>query len=485
MATAAVVASGAAFLIIQYLWRQSYWGDEVAILGNIRRDGFGQMFAGGLSHSQAAPPLFMAVEKVMWMAFGPGEYSERLLPVLMGIGAMAAFAGLARRVLPPWPAALAVALLCFSDRFLWHASEVKQYAGDVLCAVVLIWMAMGGKEEMNAEALRRGGKREEAEGISPRRFLWLSLCCGLLIWLSHPVVFVYAAVSAVMAGRLIRGRGRGIGAYLIANALFLVSFAALFWFSIRPQSADAYLQDFWRGSMVDWSRPLGIPLWLGRQLWSVGGYALAPVAVSEVLLCGLILLGAAAWVRRGEWGLVGLCLGPVAWVIVAAGVGAYPLSGARVDFFLAPGLLIAACEGVAAAAAVLRGRAWVAAMVCVLVGPMIWMDVTALFWPRVRMNVRPLAEALRRRRLEDEPIYTGACGEVLSWYWPTMGGDVSTGVPVEATGAKTFWYVTAGKPENLLKEEAGNLGRIDRHAKEIGGDRISVRGGVAVHFIED
>jgi hypothetical protein len=172
-------------------------------------------------------------------------------------------------------------------------------------------------------------------------------------------------------------------------------------------------------------------------------------------------------------------------VIFAAGAGQYPLTGARVDFFLVPGLLIAACEGVAALAATTQLRWWIALIVAVLIGPMIWMDVTAVFLPRVRMNVRPVAEALRVRRKDDEPIFTGTCGEVLSWYWPDISGEVRSGVPVDTTGAKTFWYVTAGKPENLMREEAANLGRIEKHARETGGDRVTVRGGAAFHFTED
>ena len=202
------------------------------------------------------------------------------------------------------------------------------------------------------------------------------------------------------------------------------------------------------------------------------------------MLFALIIVGTTVWVARGDWVKAALCLGPLLWVIVAAGAGQYPLTGARVDFFLVPGLLVAACEGVTAIAAAVRQRWSIALIAAVLIGPMFWMDVTAVFLPRVRMNVRPVAEALRVRRKDNEPVFTGSCGDVLSWYWPDIPGEVRPGIPLAPTGAKTFWYVTAGKPENLIKDEGKILLKIDKHAREIGGDRLTVRGGAAFHFVE-
>src|SRR5271156_6527538 len=81
--SAGAVAVGTAFLLVQYLWRQSYWGDEIALLNNIGRKTFAQLFTGGLTHSQAAPPIFLGAQKWMWLGFGSGEYSQRLIPMLM------------------------------------------------------------------------------------------------------------------------------------------------------------------------------------------------------------------------------------------------------------------------------------------------------------------------------------------------------------------------------------------------------------------
>jgi hypothetical protein len=437
----------------QYLWRQSFWGDEVSLLNNISEKSFGELFTGGLEHGQAAPPLFLAAQKLLSLPLGLNEYSQRLLPMLMGAAAMAAFACLAWRILPPEAATLAAAALCFSDRFLWHCTEVKQYAGDVLCAILLTWMALQLRDV--------------------RRFFWLSVAAAALVWFSHTVVFVYAAISVLM---LIRHRWRA----LACNAVFLVSFAALWRCSIRHQSNDAYLQEFWRQDLADWSRPLHIPLWLIHQLWSVGGYAMQPVGVAEAVLSALMIVGTISWITLRRWEILGLCLGPLAWLIAAAAARQYPLSGARVDFFVVPGLLMAAGQGFL----VLPGRGWKALAVAVLLIPMLALDARAVVLPRVRMNLRPVAEQLRARFQPGEVIYADQVGDVLRWYWPNSPPVIDR-VPIDRASTDWFWYVIAGKPENLMREEETNLKAISHHATEIVADRITVRGGAAFHFRED
>jgi hypothetical protein len=493
--SAAAVAGGIALLLIQYLWRQSYWGDEVSILNNIVHKSFAQLFTGGLDHSQAAPPIFLAIQKLMALNFGSAEYSERFFPLVMAIAALAAFAGLAWKILPPAAATFALAVLCVSDKFIWHATEVKQYSGDVLCTIVLIWMALDTK--------------------SFSRFLWLSLIAAIMVWLSHPVVFVYATIVLCLTPDYFRRRqsplslspspspglpGGGTrenppntislhpvqawSAFLFGNFLFLLSFAALYWLSIRHQRDDSYLQDFWRDSFVNWSHPAEIPIWLLKQLWSVCDYVAAPISVAGIVLCGMMAVGMISWTKKRQWAVMGLCFGPLALVILAAAAGEYPLSGARVDFFLVPGLLLAAGEGVQALLNLLPdNRIWVGAHVAVILLPLIVVDARAVVLPRVRMHLRPVIAQLKLRRQADEPIFTTQTS-VFHWYWPDAPGLISDNLAAVPPGGQRFWYVIAGKPDNLQGEEAPNLKQIGMTATEIIGERIIVRGGAGFCFVE-
>jgi hypothetical protein len=473
--SALAVLVGSALLILQYLSRQSYWGDEVSILTNISHKRMSDFFHGGLDQSQAAPPLFLVQQKLMWMNFGPGEYSQRFLPMLWGILAMIAFGGLCWRLLPAQPAALVVAIFCFSDKFITHATEVKQYAGDVLVAILLLALAGGAV----------------LDKPDPRRFAGLSLVAAAAVWVSHPVVFIFAAISLVMFICLLQPQQPGAKlaawiSFIAGNLLVLASFAALYELSIRRQRDDAYLREFWRQDFIDWTNPLSIPWWLVSHVWSVCSYVVAPFTPAAILLVAFIGIGAFSWTRRGQWRLGGLCLGPVGFVILAAAIGQYPLSGARVDFFLVPGLLITAGQGLSFLRQIFpAARRWLLLAFALLLIPLLVIDTQAIFSPRLRQNVRPVADYLRNHRHPDEPIYAGPTRAVFLWYWPDAPPPVLDTIPTEPTGAGRFWFVAAERPENLLRDEKSALDLISAHATEIRTDRFVTRGGAAFHFQEN
>ena len=90
----------------------------------------------------------------MYHLFGPSELVLRLLPYLAGLASLALFWSLCRRVLPPLPAALALALLSVSYYPVRHAVEVKPYSLDLLVALSLLLPAV--RYVLNPERLRAG-----------------------------------------------------------------------------------------------------------------------------------------------------------------------------------------------------------------------------------------------------------------------------------------------------------------------------------------
>ena len=134
-----IVALGLGCRIIQYGWNLSFWGDEASIVLNVRGKTAAQLL-GPLDFQQAAPPLFLLAERGLFRLLGGSELSMRLLPILAGCLAILLFASVARRLLSPWSAAIAVALFCCSERLTFHHVEVKQYGTDVFIAVALAWI---------------------------------------------------------------------------------------------------------------------------------------------------------------------------------------------------------------------------------------------------------------------------------------------------------------------------------------------------------
>src|SRR5579871_6047429 len=133
----------------QYAAQRSFWVDEAALLLNVRSHTFRQLF-GHLDYEQAAPPLFLCAERTLLLTLGPSEFSLRLLPLICGIAAIVLFAALARRLLgSPWDAC-AVFMFAFTNRFIWHGTEVKQYGIDLCIALFLTYFAVGAGEKWSA-----------------------------------------------------------------------------------------------------------------------------------------------------------------------------------------------------------------------------------------------------------------------------------------------------------------------------------------------
>ncbi len=167
-----LVFLGIALRFIHFLKLPSVWHDEAAVMLNAMHLGFGQML-GPLSHHEAAPPLFLMAERVMFLLFGDSATAFRALPLAASCATLILFALVASRTLPRSAAVWAVALFATSDRLLWHAIEAKPYSCDVFVAVAIIFAFVA----------------------ADRRPLWQRCLIALplflaALWLSFPACFV-------------------------------------------------------------------------------------------------------------------------------------------------------------------------------------------------------------------------------------------------------------------------------------------------------
>jgi len=137
-----------------------------------------------LDYAQAAPPLFLWIERWIYLHWGFGEDQLRLVSLLCGAASVGLFAWVVWRRFPAPIAVAAAAIFAFCDKLIWHSDEVKQYSSDVFSALILIALAIG---------LRRP--------VSSLRRLWLiALVSAVLLWFSFPVVFVYRTDQLDAAG---------------------------------------------------------------------------------------------------------------------------------------------------------------------------------------------------------------------------------------------------------------------------------------------
>ncbi|HUY93498.1 MAG TPA: hypothetical protein VMV10_32525 [Pirellulales bacterium] len=342
-----LVAFGLALRTYHYLRGPSLWHDEAALVVNVLEKSFAELL-GPLWFSEAAPPLFLWLEKAASLLLGDDLYALRLAPFLASCLALVLFVPVARRWLPEAAVPWAVLFFACSDRLLWHACEAKQYSGEVLAAVAILALYC----------------RSEGWPLA-RRSLALAALAPALLWMAYPGCFLYGGVLLALLGQTRQSR-RPVdwAAYAALAAIVFGCFFALLAGPMHAQR-DPAIVDCWQDmqQFADWRHPASVPGWMIRSQWELIGYVIDPFG--EFLL-PLAIVGAVAFWRRKMFAELNLLAVPIALAFGAACFGAYPYGGVRVMAYAAPAIIMLVAAGAASCLAWLESRrrapAWVLAL---------------------------------------------------------------------------------------------------------------------------
>jgi hypothetical protein len=318
------VLIGLALRAYHFLRCPAVWHDEAALIVNVLSLSFGEML-GPLLHAEAAPPLFLMLERATVLALGDGEYALRVLPFLPSCLALVLFAALCRCVLGPVAAALAVVLFAVSDRLLFHACEAKSYAVDVLVAVAAAWWFA-----------------RTADWALWKRCVPAALVAPFAVWVSFPACFVAGGLVVGLVPAAVRSGWGGRAALAVLAAAVGVSFLAL---ALGPAAAQrcAAMESCWTAHFPDWSRPWFVPAWSVLQTLEVCRYCLMPVGQ---VFAGFAGFGVAVlWAKPGGRDLLEVLLVPVALALAESFLHKYPYGGMRVEAFATPALCFLAAVG--------------------------------------------------------------------------------------------------------------------------------------------
>jgi hypothetical protein len=380
------LALGLALRGYHYLSNPAVWHDEAALMINALGKDYAELL-GPLFYSEAAPPLFLWVERVVGLSLGDAPFLMRLLPFLASCVGFVAAVALARRLLPPWGVFWFALLLGSSDRLLWHACEAKPYAVDMLVAVGLLAVVV----------CRRG---DDEPGLVRLLLLYAGLS-PFLVFLSFPSCFLLGAAALTVLPAVLRSRSRRVwGAYALFGLLLCGAFVLLVVGPVHAQKNERMLH-CWVENFPPWDRPWKVPLMAVVRLTEVFRYATEPIGNGLTFFA--VIGGVGLW-RAGQRRLLAFLLFPFGLTALAWLGRQYPFGAARVDVFLAPAALLLVAAGLPPAFAWLR-RAWpvAVALVLALVFPVAQAGYRVVV-PWARMDSAAPAAFVLAHRQASEPV---------------------------------------------------------------------------------
>ncbi|MBU6281938.1 glycosyltransferase family 39 protein, partial [bacterium] len=136
-----LVLAGVAARLRHLSTNRSLWLDESMLAWNILFVPARRLF-GPLDHSQVAPVGFLFLERAVAAVLGAREWQLRLLPFVAGCAALPVTWALAKRVVGPAAALVALAIVSACPGAIYYAAEVKPYSVDLFaCAGILLLAA--------------------------------------------------------------------------------------------------------------------------------------------------------------------------------------------------------------------------------------------------------------------------------------------------------------------------------------------------------
>jgi hypothetical protein len=320
----ALLTLGLALRSYHYLRAPSMWHDEAAVALNVLSKSYGELL-GPLTFHEAAPPLFLWIEKVVSATFGDGVYSLRFPPFLASCASLLLLAWAASRLLDARAVPWAVFLFAVSEQLSWHACEAKPYAFDVLAATILLAVYAATQA-----------------GPVWRRLIIFTLPAPILVFLSYPACFLYGGVLAALIPAVWREkRASGFAAYGLLAVTVAGSFLLLLLGPVHAQH-DSEMASCWTNAFPDWQRPWTVPAWTLFSTLDVLRYCCKPLGQ---ILVPLTVLGAVVLWRRGQQALVALLVVPILLALAASFAHRYPYGGARVLVYAAPALVLLIAAG--------------------------------------------------------------------------------------------------------------------------------------------
>jgi hypothetical protein len=337
------VLIGSLVRLRQYLHARPLWIDEAMLANNILSRSFRQLLL-PLDTDQTAPVPLLWLTRCFTRLAGPDERALRLLPFVGGMLLLVVLAKAAARLLPPWPAALAVLTAGISPMLIYYANELKPYGLDAMWATLILLLALRVRER------------------PCDRSRWLALLVfGLLATIATtPAPFVLAGAGIGLAlDPGVRSAPRGWSWLGGCAMLWVLVFAAMYLLLYRATADSTYMQHYWVPYFLSPSLPeldakIDHAVGSGLQDWYLSDGGRWRVEAGFLLILPTVA-GAIGLARRHGKSVAAMLFVPILLAVLASTVRRYPVAP-RLMLFLMPFMTMMLCEGIGVISEQLRSR---------------------------------------------------------------------------------------------------------------------------------
>jgi len=440
-----LIAVGLALRAVDYARNRSLWFDEAVYALHMASGSFADyLMPGG---ARTWPIGYAALERLLILGLGTGEYALRAVPFLSGVASLLLIFLVARRILARGAVPIAVGLFALSVPLIYYSSEFKPYSFDVAMTLLLVLLALGA---VNAR-------------WTGRRVGLYAMGGAACIWLSHAAAFVLGgvAVTLLLAGTRQGGKRRLVRVGLVLGAWCLSMFL-YYALCIAPLAAYAPLREMWGGGFMPFPpHSIREAIWPATRFYR---FLRHPTGLLFPAVGGVaFLIGCIALARRSAKRFGFLCM-PVVLVFIASALGKYPIKG-RTVLFLTPLVLLIIAEGAAWTLERSRGPALVGAIAgVVLLFGQVFHPAHSAFWqllvpearerPHPRAHIRPALAYLRSHLKPGDIIY------VHRSVWPVFdyyAGRYGLARPGRRDEWGPYYYVAGTREQSGYKLDLPKL----------------------------
>ena len=390
-----------------FLTGRSLWLDEAMLALNILNRSFGGLFQQPMEYGQSSPIGYVVSVKAFTLILGNSEYALRFYSLLAGCLALILMAVISKDILGKTGSLIALTLFAFNPQLIYYTSETKQYISDVVMTIILLWLL---QRQLKIQA-------------TCRDFVLLGLAGTLILWFSHPIVFVAGGVGITLFIHYWKNNDRE---RLLATSLCGLAWGAslivLYFVNLRHLASSDLLLGYWQEGFLELSMQWFASTWKGYLDIPLATGANA-VVVFFLFVIGLVFLFKKNW-QIGTAIILTLTL-----ALVASALHKYSLLG-RMVLFTAPFFALAASAGMEGIASLFKSKHLALTVQLLLAIYLIWapfgVSVDEFLHPKFREDIRPTLEYLRDYKKDNDVIYVYYnAGPAFRFYAPKLHLDDS------------------------------------------------------------